>query len=143
MLGVIAWAAGAAICAFAGAVQQRRGHDPARANFLQATAALLALLGLGDAFQIHEAVAPEDLSIPADVVYLLLLGIVLAWLWTFRREIARAELGLLGVAFCGFGASLAIDVVGSIPGRHRGHLQARRHRGLRDLGGRRVVRGGG
>ncbi len=109
-LGMLLWAAAAAICLWSAAYLGRAGASPARRYVLFAGLLTLALL-LDDLFLIHEEVMPEYLGIPEKVFLAGYLVAIVAFLYTNRAEILGSEYLLLGLALALFGASVFLDAI--------------------------------
>jgi hypothetical protein len=110
MVGLSMWAATVAVLALTGTVV----HTRRKRRYLLSTAVLLGWLLLDDAIMIHDNLLPS-LGVPDGVTYLVYVGVAMAWLLTFRREIAESEVALLVVAACAFGLSMTADVLNRLP----------------------------
>ena len=108
-LGLLGWAVAAGACMLAAVVLGRR--DPPRTTFFGATAALIALLALDDAYLLHDEVGPQKLGVPQEPIYLLLVGSAAAWALWFREEILRSDLLVFGWVVVSFGTSIVMDVL--------------------------------
>jgi hypothetical protein len=108
-LGLLGWATAAGACMLAAIVMGRR--DPRRSRFFAATAALIALLALDDAYLLHDDVAPEKLGVSQEPVYLLLAGTAAAWALWFRDDILRSDLVVFGCVVVAFATSIVMDVL--------------------------------
>jgi len=110
--GVLLWCATATMCLFAaGALVETM---PARRFYLGFGALSLAFLA-DDFFMLHEWIVPKVLGLPEVAVsaaYALALAGLLA---VTRREVARREPVLLGIAVAWFAASILLDVVERVP----------------------------
>ena len=67
-IGIFLWSASAAVCFFSATVLSRHEDHQKLKQFLVVSALLTLLLGLDDAFQLHEVVLPY-FGIPQMVVY--------------------------------------------------------------------------
>lgn len=106
--GIFFWAAAATVCFFAFRVLvQRRDRHPFT-WFLFFAGALSLLLGLDDAFLLHERVFPR-LGVPQKFVHAGYASCVLLYLLAFRRVILDTEYVLLALALVGFAVSLSLD----------------------------------
>jgi hypothetical protein len=106
-VGVVLWAAAAGACLLAARALSARADDPERAEFLLATGAMLAALGIDDGLQVH-----ENARVPEVVLYGLYGVVVL--LYAIRYVDLLREEGRLLLSF-GFGClvlSAALDLVG-------------------------------
>jgi hypothetical protein len=122
MVGSLLWVAAATVCLFAGAVLRAYGGRGRKSTFLLATGVLLLLLGLDDAFVVHEEVAPiatgSDRS--EQFVLLILAAAIAAWLVLFRREIAASAYLILMLAFAGLVSSFVLDFAYELGGNFSG-----------------------
>jgi hypothetical protein len=108
-LGLLGWATAGGACLLAALVLGRR--DPRRSRFFAATAALIALLALDDAYLLHDEVAPEKLGVAQEPVYLLLAGAAATWAFWFREEILRSDLVVFACVVVAFATSVVMDVL--------------------------------
>jgi hypothetical protein len=110
VVGAFVWSAAATVFLFAGAVLRSSGERN-RSPFFLATGALLLLLGLDDGLAVHESIAPIVLHTDrADkLVQLVLVLLIAAWTWRFRREIRASNFTILLLAGLGLGLGLALD----------------------------------
>ncbi|WP_205665241.1 hypothetical protein [Caldimonas tepidiphila] len=116
-VGLFLWAATAAICLFCAGVASRDPADAAMASFFRASAALTLMLGLDDAFLLHEDLLPR-IGIPEKGVLLAYAVLTALYLLGFLRTIlARTGYELLAMALFFFAASVVLDVLNppSIP----------------------------
>jgi hypothetical protein len=104
-LGILVWAAAAAYCVLAASLLMGRARW-----FFIASAALTLLLGLDDAFVLHERVFPDYLGLDEIFVYGIYLGLTITYLLVFIRQILFTEYPLLAMAFGFFGLSIIMDV---------------------------------
>jgi hypothetical protein len=109
IMGLLVFAAGAGACVVAALVLQ--GHDVQRFRFFLATAALIAIVTLDDAFLLHEQVGPDKIGIPQPLIYLALGGVTAAWAVFFRDELLDSDVPVLICCAVGFGGSLFLDVI--------------------------------
>lgn len=111
--GIFAWAAGAAVCLFAGAVAGRAGRGERR-TFLLATGGLVLLLGLDDAYVVHESLAELATGFDAAEPFVMagLATAIAVWAVTFRRSILRSDWMVLVLAGTGLGGASALDRIG-------------------------------
>lgn len=108
--GIFLWAAAAAICLFGGAVLASRPDHTATSRFLYAAGLLSMLLGLDDAFLLHEQFFPF-IGIPEKAVYVMYACLTLFFLFRFRDQILDADYPLLAAALMLFAASILLDVI--------------------------------
>lgn len=108
-VGVLLWAAAAALALFAAALLWLAGRRDRVTAFLTLLGLLTGLLVIDDLFMVHEWVFPMVLSFPP---WLLLVGeavglvVLLAAGWPV---LANANLFFLGSALGGFSGSVALD----------------------------------
>lgn len=106
-LGLILWAAAAAVSLLTALYLLRRGA--AGAGFYLASGALSAWLLFDDGFLFHEVLAPNHLSISNEVV-LAGLGLATAvWLGVFRATILKVGPFFLVLSLGFFALSLGVD----------------------------------
>ncbi len=110
MVGLTMWAATVAVLALTGAVVGSRRER----RYLFGTAAFLTWLLIDDTVMVHDYLLPS-VGVPDGVVYLVYLGVTLAWLLAFHREIAQSEVALLVPAAAAFALSLMCDVLEILP----------------------------
>ena len=108
-LGLLGWATAAGACMLAAMVLGRR--DPRRTSFFAATAALIVVLALDDAYLIHEKIGPQRFGVPEVVINALLAGTAAAWALWFRDEILRSDLAVFGCFAVAFATSAVMDVI--------------------------------
>lgn len=108
--GLFLWSAAAAICLFTASTLSRHQRLFDTRRFLFASGLLTVLLGLDDAFLLHESLFPR-LGVPEKIVYSGYAAVVLVWLVRFRAAIRHSEYGVLGLALACFGTSLTLDVL--------------------------------
>jgi hypothetical protein len=113
LLGLVVWGGAAGTCALGGIVA-RRQRSPS-ASFLLATAALLVVLAVDDAMQIHETVGPAYIGVGELAVYGVLALAVIAWVGAFWRQISASAWPTLMLAAGWFAGSLVLDVAGRGP----------------------------
>lgn len=110
-LGLFGWALSAGASGAAALALAWRGSG--RARFFAATAALLVVLFVDDAFLFHDDIAPDRIGIPENVILALIAVVLASWAWRFRRQLAASHVGVLAVAAAAFAASTALDVTQS------------------------------
>lgn len=109
-LGILLWAATAAICLFVAVTERGRLSAPVVRCLLFA-GLLSAWLTLDDCFQIHEDLSPRYLHVRERYVYLSLALAVVVHLWTSRAVILRSRWSLLALAFVFLGTSAMLDAL--------------------------------
>jgi hypothetical protein len=109
-LGILLWAATAAICLFVAITERGRLSAPVVRCLLFA-GLLSAWLTLDDCFQIHEDLSPKYLHVRERYVYLSLALAVVVHLWTSRAVILRSRWSLLALAFVFLGTSAMLDTL--------------------------------
>jgi hypothetical protein len=109
-LGILLWAATAAICLFVAMTERGRLSAPVVRCLLFA-GLLSAWLTLDDCFQIHEDLSPNYLGVSERYVYLSLALAMVIHLWTSRAVILRSRWSLLALAFAFLGASAMLDTL--------------------------------
>ena len=114
-IGLLFWAAAAAICILGAALITSSGLHSRVARFLQASGVLTLLLLLDDAFLMHERVLPRYAGVPQRLVYLVYALLLLVYLVRFRDVIFETEYFLMGLALLLFGVSIASDLVWDSP----------------------------
>ncbi len=109
-VGILFWAASAAICLLTTYVFEQSSHSPQLQNVFFSSGILSLILGLDDAFMFHE-VFSRNTGIPETIIFASYLGSVLLWLVHFRSLILRTEYLLFIMALALFGISIFIDVM--------------------------------
>lgn len=108
-VGVLFWAAAAAISLFTATLLGRQGQDRERRMFLISAGLLTSWLLLDDFFLFHEWLFPAVLGVPQTLV-LATYGALAAFLFLrFAALILRTEYLLLALAMVLFALSMAID----------------------------------
>ncbi|HEY4542466.1 MAG TPA: hypothetical protein VIG66_08855 [Noviherbaspirillum sp.] len=105
--GIFVWAATAGICLFCARIASARAAIEL-ARFALAAGLVTLLLGLDDAFMLHEQFFPF-LGIPEKMVYVLYGVCVLAFLLRFRAQILQHDYLLLALALMLFALSVSLD----------------------------------
>jgi hypothetical protein len=109
-VGILFWAGAGAICMLSTTVASSISHKHVLTRFFFASALLIVLLGLDDAFLLHEEVFPY-LGFAEEVVFASYTGLILIYLFAFRSFIFKTEYVLLGMGFLSFGMSVGLDVI--------------------------------
>lgn len=106
--GIMLWSGAATICLFGAAIA--RPGKPGRANrvFLLASGVLTLLLGLDDAFLLHEEILPAR-GIPEPAVYSSYVALTGAYLLFFCRILSTDYL-ILAAALFFLGLSFVTDI---------------------------------
>lgn len=108
-LGIMIWAATAAISLFAACVGSLLGQKDLTKTALQG-AAVSALLALDDAYLFHEIVFPK-LGVPQIVIIATYTAIMAAYLVRNIRLFRTRSIWILGVSLAAFAASVGIDQI--------------------------------
>lgn len=110
-IGLMFWAATATICLASAWVLHVERTQPQFKWFMVTAGLLSVVIGLDDAFLVHEEVFPL-FGLP-EWLPLLIYGALLAfWLWRFASFIrAQTPYLLLALALIGFGLSMGMDVL--------------------------------
>lgn len=107
-LGVLLWAAAAAISLFAAAMLRISGGRRERRALLLHAGLLTLWLTLDDLFMFHERLAPDELGIPQRLVFLGYAAWFAAVLLRFRALLLQTR-GLLLPALAFFAVSAVLD----------------------------------
>lgn len=108
-IALLLWSASAAICLFSARVLSTQTGNLKIKPFLLVSGLLALILGLDDAFLLHEEVIPRFLGVPEEAVYVIYVGFVLFYLVIFYPVIRKTEYVLLIMAFVFFGVSVSLD----------------------------------
>ena len=110
-IGILLWAASAMLCFFSATVLPNcRASYRKLKRFLFVSAFLTLILGLDDAFLLHETVFPQ-LGIPSKVTYVSYGVFLLAYFLGFYTLILKTDHILIAIALGFFGISIAIDML--------------------------------
>lgn len=109
-VGILIWSAIASICIFSSYSLPKTVHSGQVKNFLFASGLLTSMLGLDDAFLLHEK-SSEYLGIAEKIIYLFYFFCICIYVAKFYSLIAATEYVLLEVALACFGMSILLDVV--------------------------------
>lgn len=109
-IGLFLWSATVAVCMFSARILSRRATRHPLTSFLLSSGLLTMLLGLDDAFQLHEEVLPA-IGIPEIVVYASYLLLLLLYLIKYQSIIRQTEHILLIMALLFFGVSVILDIL--------------------------------
>ena len=115
-LGLLMWAATAAVCLFAASMLRGGGGGGGRArreprNMFAGAAAVTLLLLADDMLLVHEIVFPRYLGVRDEVMLALLGSAALAFLFRYRRLIVERRCGYMAATMAFFAASLAFDAI--------------------------------
>lgn len=108
-IGILLWAAAAAVCLFGASVLRRRAEGAEEKRFLLTSGLATLALGLDDAFLFHEEFVPY-FGVPQGLVFIVYAVLLALYAWRFARVILKTEYALLMMALVFFGVSLAVDV---------------------------------
>lgn len=114
-VGIFFWSATVAICYFGVTVLRSRPDLQKLRAFLFCSALLSTMLGIDDAFLLHEEVFPYYLGIPQNLVLASYVVFVLLYLYKFLPVILLTEYMLLLISLSFFALSVFLDVV-HLPG---------------------------
>jgi hypothetical protein len=109
-VGIFFWASAAAVCLYSGALLAAGPSNTVTRGFLYSAGLLSMLLGLDDAFLLHEQFFPF-IGIPEKVVYVIYASLMLCFLFRFRTLILRTEYPMLAAGLLLFSASVLLDVI--------------------------------
>lgn len=119
-MGIIAWAAGAAISLFVG-LSWSAGSDRALARLLVWGGVATTVLLLDDQLMIHDTLLPEFFGVPEIVATAAVALAPLVFLWSARRTIPRTSWVVLAVGVAYLAVMAGIDTVEdkvALPGHH-------------------------
>lgn len=108
-VGIFLWSAASAVCLFSGALLASRPGNVVSSRFLYAAGLLSMLLGLDDAFLLHEQFFPF-IGIPENAVYAIYACLMLSFLYGFREQILITGYPLLAAGLMFFAASVLLDL---------------------------------
>lgn len=109
-VGIFFWAFAAAISLYSGALLAAEARHLVTKRFLYSAGLLSMLLGLDDAFLLHEQFFPF-IGIPEKAVYAIYACLMLYFLYRFRERILETEYPLLAAALLLFATSVLLDVI--------------------------------
>lgn len=109
-LGILLWAASAAVCLFSFAIIYKDGLNGEWPTFLLFSGLLTSWLLLDDLFLFHEEVFPNYLNVPERVMPILYIMLILVYLARFRKMVLMTEFSLLIFSLGFFGLSNAVDL---------------------------------
>ncbi|HEY4548586.1 MAG TPA: hypothetical protein VIG90_19485 [Pedomonas sp.] len=108
-IGILTWAAGAAIALFTVAVAEDETTQPEKLTLLRCIGLFSLILCLDDVFQVHEVVAPRYLYIDQKAVLLLYALSALIIAFTFRRQLLKRPV-LPAAAVSALAISMGLDL---------------------------------
>jgi hypothetical protein len=108
-VGILFWAATAAICFFSAAIVGSTRADRLAARFLLGAGLITTLLLLDDLFMFHEYVFPQFLHFGEKITLLGYAAIIGMFLWSSRQRLWRTDYALLLLAFVLLGFSAISD----------------------------------
>lgn len=106
--GLFLWSATTTIAIFSARLIARKHGSAHTIRFLFMGAMITLVLGLDDAFMLHEEVFPT-LGIPEKATYVFYGLIMLSWLIVFYELILKTDYVLLAIALFFFGLSTQLD----------------------------------
>lgn len=121
-LGVVLWAAAAAICLFTASVVGRGRKGQEMSLFFKMSGALCTLLLLDDLFLLHERVFPNRLHTPQETVMIGYACLLLTYLGWFRGIIHETEFIFLFSALTCFVIAALADAAGDFDPRLKSHM---------------------
>lgn len=110
-VGILVWAATAAITWFTSAVLRTRQAEQAPRRFLFFAGLLTFWLLLDDLFLFHEWLFPEVLGVRQRLLFAAYIGLTALFLVRFRALILRSNYALLVLALTFFATSVGFDVL--------------------------------
>ena len=110
-IGILFWAAGAAVCFFSAAIVNGVRYQSAAFYFLLFGGAITTILLFDDFFLLHERIFPEYLNTSESQTFLLYLLIILAYLVSYRQKILETDFLLLGLSLVSFAFSAVTDEI--------------------------------
>lgn len=112
MVGNFAWVGAATAFLLTGAVLRSREGRSERNSFFLAGGGVFLLLGIDDAFVVHDNLAEVVLGKDAaePIIFSILSIVILAWLVRFRRQILATSYVILALALVGLGVPFLLDL---------------------------------
>ena len=111
-IGILFWCATATLCFFMHVLSYDISVDQKRKKqFLLFSGLISSLLLFDDLFLLHEAVFPIYLHIPKNVVYLVYVNFIVAYVLLFRNELMQSEYIILVIAFGLIGIAQFVDLL--------------------------------
>lgn len=108
-VGIVLWAATAAITLFTALVLQSRAPGHHSAAFLGSAGVLTCGALLDDLFLFHEELLPTVLGVPQAVFLVAYAGALALFLLHYRGLVLRTDYGLLVLTLAWFAVSLGVD----------------------------------
>ncbi|MFH0862885.1 MAG: hypothetical protein V1875_07655 [Candidatus Altiarchaeota archaeon] len=110
-LGVLMWAATAAVCFYTAAIVKRFGKRNNHAGFFLASGFITLILLVDDLFLVHETIAPYLFNI-TEIITFGVYGLVFAaYAYWFRSVLQATDYVILLAAILLFGGSLVFDQI--------------------------------
>ena len=111
-IGILFWCASATVCLFMYYMSDEISAEQKRKKqFLLFSGLISCLLLFDDLFLLHESVFPVYFHIPKNVVYLIYVNFILAYVLLFRNELLNSEFIILVIAFGLIGAAQFVDLL--------------------------------
>ena len=107
-IGIFFWSASTAVCIFSAKILSRHPDFLNIKRFLYVSGLLTLVLGLDDAFLLHEKFFPR-IGVDETIVIVIYGGCVLFYLVRFYTTILKTEYMFLGMALIFFGVSITLD----------------------------------
>jgi hypothetical protein len=111
-VGILLWAAVSSICIFGSYCLPKIAQSSNIKNYLLASGLITLMLGLDDAFQIHENLSTH-FGIPEKLVFLCYIFFMCAYIFKFYSLISKTEHILLEIGFLFFSFSILLDTIES------------------------------
>ncbi|MEM1294379.1 MAG: hypothetical protein AAGH89_03375 [Verrucomicrobiota bacterium] len=109
--GLFFWSAATTTCLLVARVLAKsESPDRPKIFFFLWSGGFTLLLGVDDAFMLHESVLPH-IGIPELVVYGGYIGLFACYLYLFYKRILETDFILLLLAFAFFGLSVGLDII--------------------------------
>jgi hypothetical protein len=109
VIGVLIWWTAVGVCLFTAAVLRHAGREGQMTSFLVTAGIISAVLSLDDQFLFHDELAEDLLGLRERFVVFAYVGVVAAWMFWYRRVIARSVWSILAVSLAAFTVSIVID----------------------------------
>jgi hypothetical protein len=110
-IGILIWAATAAIALFTATLLGMKRQEPEHKVFLLAAGLLTSWLVLDDFFMIHEWLFPHVLGVPQTLVLAAYAGLAGCFLLRFAALILRTDFLLLALALAFLSVSVCVDAL--------------------------------
>ncbi len=109
-VGIFIWAAAAMICLYSSQLLPADERHTEERHYFFRAGCLLLLLGLDDAFLLHEQFFPF-IGIPENLMYVTYAGLMLSLLLRFSRLIRQTQYPLLLAGLFCFSVSVGLDLL--------------------------------